>query len=111
MTKIISFLLVLTFFVINVYAQGTTAQTQAGQMAQKMKDSLSLSDLQKSQIETATVGLQNLKINLRQLYTGRALQIYLLMADDNRDSLYKNLLPPDKYLLYNQKKATMFNND
>ena len=111
MKKLMTFLLISIAFAGRISAQATTAETEASQIAQKMKDSLSLSDQQKSQIESASIGLQSLKINLRQVYNGKALELYLLMAEDNRDTLYKNLLPPDKYLLYRQKRTNLFSSN
>ncbi len=111
MKKIIPVLIIIMALMSKAKAQDTSAITQASQIAQKMKDSLSLSDQQKSQIEAVTIGLQDLRANLHQLYTGRALNYYLLMAEDNRDTLYKNILPPEKYLLFRQKKANLFNNN
>ena len=91
------------------YAQ-TTPESQAAEIAQKMKDTLTLSEQQKSQIQTATTAIQNTKLGLRQLYTGRALEYYLSMEEKNRDSLYKNILPENKYTLYLEKKSTMLTN-
>ncbi len=111
MKKLIGTVVVLIALMNNVNAQSSTPETQASQIAQKMKDSLSLSNLQKSQVEAATVIVQNIKVNLRQLYNGRALDNYLFMAEDHRDSVYRNLLPADKYLLFKQKKATLLGNN
>ncbi len=111
MKRLIGTVVVLITLMSNAKAQATTPEVQASQIAQKMKDSLSLSDQQKSQVEAATLDVQNMKANLRQLYNSRALDYYLLMAEDNRDTVYKNLLPPDKYLLFRQKKTTLLGNN
>lgn len=89
----------------NADAQAPTPAEQSSQIAKRMKDSLSLTEQQRGQIEAATLDIQHSKTTMRQFYKSRALDYYLQMAEDNRDSVYKNILSADKYLLFRQKKT------
>ena len=110
MKKLIGIVFLFVVMLSNAKAQATTPASEASQVAQKMMDSLLLSDPQRSQIEAATLDIQTMKARLRQLYTSRALDYYLFMAEESRDSVYKNILPADKYLLFKQKKNNLLNN-
>lgn len=77
-----------------------------------MKDSLQLSEQQKLELYTVNLQLHNLKVQQRQQYTGTdSLQFKLQKVENRRDSLYRAILPPDKYLIYRQKKAMLVNNN
>src|SRR5436190_1070767 len=107
MKKIIVTFIIGVILISNAHGQTSTPQSEATEVSQRMKDSLSLTEGQRVQIETATVEIQASKATLRENYNGRALELYLLMAEDNRDSVYKTLLPADKYVLFKQKKPTI----
>lgn len=106
MKQLIIFVILFISIITNSHAQ-MTPEAQAAELAQKMKDTLSLTEQQKSQIQTATTTIQGTKSGLRQLYVGRALDYYLMMAEEDRDAVYKNILPEDKYSLYKQKRSTL----
>ena len=100
------------FSVVKANGQVTTATQLADKIAQKMKDSLSLTDQKKTQIYDINLQLHNWKIEARQLYgntdsLGRMLQ----RVENRRDSLYRNVLSVSEYELYQQKKRNLVNNN
>lgn len=99
-------------FVFLVTIMGLKAQDAAtvlaGRIAQKMKDSLSLSDAQKTKLYDINILLHRQKTNMRQLYAGSdSMGYYIQKTENKRDSLYRSVLSDDKYRLYKEKKATL----
>ena len=95
---------------MHLRAQSAAAQSEASQTAQAMKDSLSLTDQQKSQVYDATLSLSGGREALKKQYAGSyALPYYLQKVEADRDSLYHTILPPDKYQLYKMKKSNIVN--
>jgi hypothetical protein len=89
-------------------AQQTPAENLANHIAQKMKDSLALSEVQKNQIYTLNMQLSNLKTAARQQYTGTdSLGRGLQRIENTRDSLYSTVLTEQQMLLYRQKKRNL----
>lgn len=107
----IKFFIVSLFLLINKkpFAQTTNPATQlANHIAQKMKDTLTLTAQQKNQIYTVNINLHNLKMTIRQQYTNPdSLRIKMQRIERGRDSLYHLILPEPKYQLYLQKKRNL----
>jgi hypothetical protein len=90
----------------------TPAEQLAVKIAQKMKDSLSLTELQKSQLYEINIQLNNSKSAARQQYTGSdSLGIKIQKIENTRDSLYSQILTEPQFLLYRQKKRNLVNNN
>ena len=107
LTKIFASLLLL-FFSHGSYAQTSQTDSLANLLAQKMKDSLSLTSEQKNQIYTINTTILTRDSNLRKMFIGsKSLISYLELLGEQRDSLYKSALPNDKYLLYLSKKRNI----
>ncbi len=85
-------------------AQQTEGEKVSAYIAQKMKDSLRLSDAQKDSVYIINMQLQDKKSNSRRQYSTTELQGYFQSIENTRDSLYQIVLPHDKYLLYKEKK-------
>lgn len=80
----------------------------AGGISQRMKDSLNLSDSQRIALYVINMQLHNRKMNVRLQYTnGDSLQHYTQRVENTRDSLYENVLSPEQYLLYQEKKRNL----
>lgn len=88
--------------------QVSPAEQLAAHIAQKMKDSLTLTDLQKSQLYSINMQLHERKSLVYQQYTAPdSLRIYLQRVENTRDSLYKEALPLEKFELYLQRKKSL----
>jgi len=92
-------------------AQSSEAEILAEKIAKKMKDTLSLNDTQKNHVYDINIQLSNEKMSVRQQFTNRdSVIINLQRIENKRDSLYRNVLPGEKYALYLQKKRNLVNN-
>lgn len=91
-----------------LHAQPPAAIQLANHIAQKMKDTLGLTPTQRVQVYTVNIALHNLKMAVRQNNTNLdSLRIKTQRIEGRRDSLYQNILPPAKYVLYQQKKRNL----
>ena len=89
-------------------AQSNSGEALAGSIAQKMKDSLALTSMQKDSIYAINLRLLEQKTTVRQQYTDSiALQYQLQRVERLRDSLYRPVLGEDKYPLYKIKKRNL----
>ncbi|MBS1578290.1 MAG: hypothetical protein JST29_01465 [Bacteroidetes bacterium] len=112
MKNLIITILAMCLINIVVNAQTTPAEQLANKIAQRMKDTLSLSDAQKTQLYNINMQLHQQKMNVRQQYQGSDYLTYNIQRVENtRDSLYRTVLADDKYLLYKQKKRTLVSNN
>jgi hypothetical protein len=103
--------MILILGVQSLHAQSTPATTLANKIAQKMKDSLSLSETQKTQIYNLNMQLHDQKMSVRQQYAGNNLLTEKIQQVENtRDSLYTSVLSEQQFNLYRQKKRTILNN-
>jgi hypothetical protein len=85
--------------------QSPVSEQIAHKIANKMKDSLGLSDQQCKGIFNINMQLHQQKHDARQQDPGNpSLGSYLQRIENTRDSLYKAILPDDKFILYKQKK-------
>ena len=108
-------LVVTTFFLligIASKAQSAVAARISEKIAQRMKDSLSLTDQQKDSIYSVNILLNYKKGQLRKQYADMdLLQLHFQQVERLRDSLYKTILGDEKYLLYKDKKRYLISNN
>jgi len=96
----------------NSSSDNSPAVQLSNHIAQKMKDTLILSNDQKIQIYSANMQIHEWKTEVRQRYNGSdSLRYYLQRIENRRDSLYRSVLADEKYLLYLQKKSTLISNN
>jgi len=107
-------ILVTSGFVL--YALFSTAQNSgpeilAEKIAQRMKDTLSLTEAQKDQLYVINMQLHNEKLVARQTISNRdSLSAELQRVENKRDVLYQPILNT-KFELYLQKKRNLVNNN
>ncbi len=106
MKKIVVFiLLLLAACNINAQQQNTPAEKLAHHIANKMADSLNLTNQQRQNIFTANMDLHQQKMQARsksqdRIIVGKELQ----RIEGTRNSYYKNILTETEYNLYFQKR-------
>jgi hypothetical protein len=91
------------------YSQSDTTRGRgdivAARIADKLADSLILTGTQRDRIYRINLALHTQKMAARRSYTGRdAIRNAIQQIENSRDSLYRMVLPEDKYLVYRQKK-------
>lgn len=103
--SIVTILLISSFF---VNAQQNPAIEIAGKIAQRMKDTLALTDIQKGQVYDINIRLHEQKTAMRNQYAGNAVLNAKIQAVENtRDSLYRVVLTENQFILYSQKKRAL----
>lgn len=109
-----SILILLTILMIgstSLRAQDATANANAlaGKIANKMKDSLSLSTDQRNGIKAINLKLHEEKTAVRSRYINNrdSVGLYLQKVEYSRDTLYKTVLSPEQYQLYKQNKRVL----
>jgi uncharacterized coiled-coil protein SlyX len=110
--KIICQIAVIFLLSKNALAQSSNSGTQGNvvalQMSQRMSDSLYLTAAQKDQLYQINMALHQQKMALRQQYKNvDSLTFYTQRVENARDSLYHQVLPNDKYLLYKNNKVKL----
>lgn len=109
MNKII-FLILLVGFSNTGISQATIAENISAGIAKKMKDSLGLTATEMSQVKEVNLFLASRKQSAFKEFTKRdSLQMNLQRVENMRDSLYKGVLPVEKYKLYKEKKRNLIN--
>jgi len=106
------FLLVL--FNLAGYSQQTIdyADQYAKKVAQRMEDSIGITEQQKSMIYKINSSIAEQKKAVWQNYTNRdSVQVYIQAIEDKRNSLYNGMLTYDQYEAYLQKKHNILNNN
>ena len=89
-------------------AQPPAAIQLANHIAQKMKDTLGLTNQERAQIYTTNISLHYQKMYVRQYNTNPdSIRIKTQIIEGKRDSLYHIILPQPKYVLYLQKKRNL----
>ena len=110
--------LILTLIICTI--TGTVANAQAGgaetlslKIAQKMKDSLSLSPVQKDQVYTINLDLHTRKSGVWQQFAGSdsLIRVHVQRIENTRDSLYRTVLTEPQFILYKEKKRRLVNNN
>lgn len=93
-------------------AQQSPAEALAQKLATRLKDSLQLTEAHKTQLYNVNMQLHTLKQQRRQEYAGTdSLAFKVQKVENMRDSMYQAILPPEKYLLYREKKRVLLNNN
>jgi hypothetical protein len=92
-------------------AQSTPGEDVSSKIAQRMKDTLALSDSQKVRLYNINQDLHNKKMAVRAQGSTSFIGDELQAVENTRDSLYKGVLSPDQYLLYRKKKNRLVNNN
>lgn len=101
-------LLLLLVFVSAIHAQATPAAQLAHHIADKMKDSLGLTNQQRAKLFQINMDLFDKKTGARKKSKDRTIiGPELQQVEKTRDGLYKEVLTQQQYLLYLQKKRHM----
>ena len=88
------------------------AENLAKKIADRMKDSLGLSEQQRNSIFDVNMQIHNQKMEKRKQYVNDPLLGNKLQKVENtRDSLYRAVLPEDKFILYKKKRTNIVNNN
>jgi hypothetical protein len=89
------------------------ADSLARRIAGRMKDTLALTIQQEADIYTINMQLHQQKQAVRQMHGNNAdsLRVYIQRAENTRDSLYRMVLPDDRYTQYIQRKRSLINNN
>lgn len=98
------------FTVLCFYAKAQNPAVElANRIAQKMKDTLTLDDSQKSAVYVVNMQLHNQKAGIWSRYAGNtdSIRYYIQRIENTRDSSYETVLPPEKYQLYEEKKKNL----
>ena len=114
MRYLFSVLLILGLFSSAGYAQAPVnyANLYAKKVAQRMKDSLSITDQQKNQVYELNMNLFAQKKIIWQTYTSRdSVQVHIQALEDTRDGLYRAILTDSQYALFLQKRHNLLNNN
>lgn len=94
------------------YGQPTNAMTVANKIADKMKDSLGLTQQKRQRIFVVNIQLMNQKARERKQSLNReAIRMSLQNIENKRDSLYKPFLNPVQFATYLQKKKNLVGNN
>lgn len=102
------FIVVIVAFPLLSVAQNSSGDSLAQKIAQRMKDTLGLSEPQRAQIYQINLSLQSQKSQARQLYAGTdSLAVKIQQIENQRDSQYQAILSSEKYQLYRQKKRNL----
>jgi hypothetical protein len=107
------FLFFITIIIIqNDLSAQRPAEQIANKIAQKMKDSLSLTNSQKNGIFIINMKLNNQKNTARHQSSDNATVTGKIQKIENkRDSLYSTVLTQTQMILYKQKKRNLVNNN
>jgi hypothetical protein len=98
------------FLVVFILKAQNQPEVLAGKMADKMKDSLSLTIAQRSQLYQINLQLTNDKLNVRKVYQQQdSLQKYMQRIENSRDSLYKSVLNESQFMIYKRRKIQLLN--
>jgi hypothetical protein len=110
--KKIAIFVIITLASLIGYTQSNPAQIVANKIAQKMKDSLSLTTIEREQVYQINLQLHNQKMLIRQQHINQdSVRIYTQRIEQTRDSLYRIILNEEKYLLYIGKKKNIVSNN
>lgn len=95
-----------------VFSQSNPAVDVANKIAQKMKDTLSLSSPQRAAIYNINMALHHAKSSLRSRFVNiDSLRINMQRVENTRDSLYRRVLGDSKFILFIQKKDNLLRID
>lgn len=96
-----------------ISAQEGNGEALALKIAQRIADTLSLTPTQRNQLYTINMDIHSRKQAAWKTHREEdpALSIAIQKIENSRDSLYKNVMSADKFLLYRQKKRNLVNNN
>ncbi len=110
--KRVLFFVMFFHFCLIFYGQSSPSIDLANKIADKMNDSLTLSQSQRAQVFAVSIQLHNEKTTVRYQFTDRIVVGKELQRIENaRDSLFKSILSDQQYILYKQKKRSLVNNN
>lgn len=106
-------LIVLIYLISNqAFAQNASSVNVSLRIAQKMKDTLQLSNIQFNNIKQINIAIANNKSLIRsQVSTRDSIMLATQRVENTRDSLYGTVLTNEQKLLYLQKKRTLVSNN
>jgi hypothetical protein len=113
--------LLIIFALVSMIGYNAVGQTNSGnpvgenlakKIADRMKDSLGLSEQQRNSIFDINIQIHNQKMEKRKQYANDPLLgNHLQKVENTRDSLYRTVLPEDKFILYKRKRTNIVNNN
>lgn len=98
---------VLTIFLQTVQAQNHPSEVVAARVADKMRDSLSLTLVQRDSVYNVHIYLYRQKKRVFESFADDAVGGKLQQVENRRDSLYRPILSPQQYRQYKQKKRML----
>jgi hypothetical protein len=112
MKSMIALIILVLAFSSYCYSQSPSEAVSA-RIAQKMKDSLTLTEGQRAQLYAVNIQLYAQKRSIWQQYSSDStqVQIHLQVVENTRDSLYRPFLSEEQYQLYLQKKKNIVTNN
>jgi hypothetical protein len=108
--KSISSFIICFFCLIVLRGQSASmAEQVANSIANRLKDSLGLTESQRLTIYQINIQLSSQKKTFRQQYSGNdsLITIYMQRVENKRDSLYRPVLGEVNYSVYKQKKRNL----
>lgn len=90
-----------------VQAQNHPGEVVAARVADKLRDSLSLSKVQRDSVYGVHMFLHRQKQLVFESFADGAVEGKLQQIENTRDSLYRPILSSQQYLQYKQKKRTL----
>jgi protein subunit release factor B len=113
--KLISNLVFLIFICNNGFSQSSngTAVQLAHNIANKMKDTLSLIENQKQNIYNINMQLHDQKQAMRAAHSSNptVMATKIQEVEKTRDSLYSTILSSSQYIMYKVKKRNLISNN
>lgn len=110
MNKMIFILLFLGLSSRGICQEATGEKISAG-IAKRLQDSLSLTNAEKVGVEEVNRLLAARKqVVFNEFTNPDSLRVNLQRVENMRDSLYKGVLPIEKYQMYKEKKRNLINN-
>lgn len=104
----IHFSLVFLSIDLNAQSEAGIKASQSAHVADKMKDSLGLTAVQRDSVLNINVWLHEQKSVIWQRYTSKdSLRLHLQRIENSRDSLYQRILTAQQFELYRQKKVRL----
>jgi hypothetical protein len=110
--KLICIIFVALFSVPCMAQQPTMAEQLSARIARKIRDTLQLSAEQQEQLYQINMLLHQRKMDARRQHPSPAEAApYIQIIENSRDSLYRQVIPADRYGLYQQKKTKLVSNN
>jgi hypothetical protein len=95
-----------------VHSQSSPGVILSGKIADRMRDSLQLTNLQRDSIYAVNITIMQRKTAVRQRYTSPdSLRYWIQLEERSRDSLYRPFLTEQQYGLYKSQKGILISNN